>query len=171
MQASRNICFAYRSGVNKQRQKYWSADGNPDHLSDTMSEDLENGNGVTEEEEITQVLMSQTVTALRMFVNDELNELNFALRRVAAEFLKPCTGTVIAIIHTVSLMKLDRICCGDRKNGYGDAQPDSETFPLFKNILHLVHFHICFFRHPNKRLLNPSFTRQIFLLVCNQRPI
>ena len=115
MQASRNICLAYRSGVDKRKQKYWTANGNQDHSSEPIFKDQENGNSVTEEEEITRVLMSQTITALRMFVNDELNELNFALRRVAAEFLKPCTGTVIAIIHTVSLMKLDRICCGDRK--------------------------------------------------------
>ena len=103
MQASRNICLAYRSGVDKRKQKYWTANGNRDHSSEPMFKDQENGNSATEEEEITRVLMSQTITALRMFVNDELNELNFALRRVAAEFLKPCNGTVIAIIHTVSL--------------------------------------------------------------------
>ena len=103
LQASRNICLAYRSGVEGQKRKCWTAFGLQDHLSGPISEDQENGNSVTEEEEITQILMSQTVTAVRMFVNDELNELNFALRGVAAEFLKPYTGTVSAIIHTVSL--------------------------------------------------------------------
>ena len=116
MQASRNICLAYRSGVDKRKQKYWTANGNRDHSSEPIFKDQENGNSVTEEEEITRVLMSQTVTALRMFVNDELNELNFALRRVAAEFLKPCNGTVIAIIHTVSLKALRREYASAIKN-------------------------------------------------------
>ena len=54
-----------------------------------------------DEEEITSILMNQTMTALRMFINDELNELDFALRHVAAAFLKPDFGIFIAIIHTV----------------------------------------------------------------------
>ena len=53
------------------------------------------------EERVTEILMDKTMTALRMFVNDELNELDFALRDVAAKFLNPDTGTLIAIIHTV----------------------------------------------------------------------
>ena len=61
-------------------------------------------NNLSKEEEITHILMNQTMTALRMFVNDELNELDFALRNVTAEFLKPDVGTIIAIIHTVGFL-------------------------------------------------------------------
>ena len=53
------------------------------------------------EERVTEILMDKTMTALRMFVNDELNELDFALRDVAAKFLNPDTVTLIDIIHTV----------------------------------------------------------------------
>ena len=38
-------------------------------------------------------MMEQTVTALRRFVNDEINELHFAVRGVAAPYLKPGSGT------------------------------------------------------------------------------
>jgi hypothetical protein len=34
-------------------------------------------------------MMEATVTALRRFVNDEINELDFAIRGVALPYLKP----------------------------------------------------------------------------------
>ena len=41
----------------------------------------------------------KTVTALRMFVNDELNQLDFAIREIATRFLKPEVGTLAVIVH------------------------------------------------------------------------
>ena len=57
-------------------------------------------------EEITNILLDRTLTALRIIVNDEMNELDFALRHVAAQFLKPDIGILIAIVHSVSLYNL-----------------------------------------------------------------
>ena len=54
------------------------------------------------EEEITDLLTEQTLLALKMFVNDHLNELDFALRHVAPTFLKPENGILLAIAQSVS---------------------------------------------------------------------
>ena len=54
------------------------------------------------EERLTDVLLNQTLSALRIIVNDEINELDFALRYVAPEFLKPASGTLVTILHSVS---------------------------------------------------------------------
>ena len=54
------------------------------------------------EERLTNVLLNQTLSALRIIVNDEINELDFALRYVAPEFLKPTSGTLVTILHSVS---------------------------------------------------------------------
>lgn len=51
------------------------------------------------EDALAYAMLEQTVTALRMFVNDELNELEFALRVVAENLLKP-GGILLAIVHT-----------------------------------------------------------------------
>ena len=53
--------------------------------------------------EITDILLRQTLRALRIFINDEINELDFALRHVAPEFLKPDFGKVVVIVNSVSI--------------------------------------------------------------------
>ena len=58
--------------------------------------------GYNLEERLTYVLLNQTLSALRIIVNDEINELDFALRYVAPEFLKPTSGTLVTILHSVS---------------------------------------------------------------------
>ena len=58
--------------------------------------------GYNLEEKLTNVLLNQTLSALRIIVNDEINELDFALRYVAPEFLKPTSGTLVTILHSVS---------------------------------------------------------------------
>ena len=50
--------------------------------------------------------MNQTLIALRTFVNDEINELEFALRCVASQFLKPINGTLIVKLNSVSMINL-----------------------------------------------------------------
>ena len=50
--------------------------------------------------------MHQTLIALRIFVNDEINELEFALRCVASQFLKPINGTLIVKLNAVSMINL-----------------------------------------------------------------
>jgi 16S rRNA C1402 N4-methylase RsmH len=57
-------------------------------------------------EEITDILTEQTLLAVKMFVNDHLNELDFALRHVAPTFLKPDTGILIAIAQSVAEQNL-----------------------------------------------------------------
>ena len=57
-------------------------------------------------ETLNDILLRQTLTALRIFVNDEINELDFAVRHVASEFLKPKIGKVIVIINTGSFYEI-----------------------------------------------------------------
>ena len=42
-----------------------------------------------DERDVRREMMEATVTALRRFVNDEINELDFAIRGVALPYLKP----------------------------------------------------------------------------------
>ena len=53
------------------------------------------------EDKLTNFLLYQTLSALRIIVNDEINELDFVLRCVASEFLKPKTGILVAIVQSV----------------------------------------------------------------------
>jgi 16S rRNA C1402 N4-methylase RsmH len=53
-------------------------------------------------QEITDILLRQTLRALRIFVNDEINELDFALRNLAPEFLRSDSGKLIVIVNSVS---------------------------------------------------------------------
>ena len=59
------------------------------------------------QEQLTSVLLNQTLIALRIFVNDEINELEFALRCVASQFLKPINGTLIVKLNAVSMINWD----------------------------------------------------------------
>jgi 16S rRNA C1402 N4-methylase RsmH len=52
-----------------------------------------------DESDLALSMMRETVTALRMFVNDEINELDFAIRAIAENVLKP-GGTLLAVLHT-----------------------------------------------------------------------
>ena len=58
------------------------------------------------QERLTRLLLNQTLIALRTFVNDEINELEFALRCVASQFLKPINGTLIVKLNSVSMINL-----------------------------------------------------------------
>jgi len=58
------------------------------------------------QEQLTSVLLNQTLIALRILVNDEINELEFALRCVASQFLKPINGTLIVKLNAASEQKV-----------------------------------------------------------------
>ena len=58
------------------------------------------------QEQLTSVLLNQTLIALGILVNDEINELEFALRCVASQFLKPINGTLIVKLNAVSVINL-----------------------------------------------------------------
>lgn len=45
-------------------------------------------------------MMELTTGALRRFVNDEINELEFALRVVAGSYLKPGSGLLFVMTHS-----------------------------------------------------------------------
>ena len=67
--------------------------------------------------EITDILLRQTLRALRVFINDEINELDFALRHVASEFLKPDVGKVVVIVNSVSFLQYFHKCRSLRDYG------------------------------------------------------
>lgn len=45
-------------------------------------------------------MMELTTAALRRFVNNEINELEFGLRVVAGSYLKPGTGLLFVMTHS-----------------------------------------------------------------------
>ena len=55
---------------------------------------------------LVQEFLFKTITALRMFVNDELNQLDFAIRNIARHFLKPEVGTLAVIAHNEAEQKV-----------------------------------------------------------------
>ena len=53
--------------------------------------------GIQDEDGLALRMMLETVTALRMFVNDELNELQFAISAVAENMLKPGKRSIVLL--------------------------------------------------------------------------
>ena len=107
-QVSHRIVSSNNFDIEKTRQKLATFHQHCQMKSKKM-ENLQNFN-VDEihsvNETLNDVLLRQTLTALRIFVNDEINELDFAIRHVASEFLKPKIGKVIVIINTVSFYEI-----------------------------------------------------------------
>jgi len=68
--------------------------------SSTPSNSKTGGTEVLDEKVIAKRMMRETLVALRMFVNNDINELQFAVNNVARNFLKPETGVLIAIVGT-----------------------------------------------------------------------
>jgi 16S rRNA C1402 N4-methylase RsmH len=62
-----------------------------------------------EEQKLAAEWMSKTVTALRMFINDELNQLDFAINNVATKYLKP-GGVLAVMVHTPAEKKVVTKC-------------------------------------------------------------
>merc|ERR1712018_1020171 len=62
------------------------------------------------DEALVEDFLLKTVTALRMFVNDELNQLDFAIREIATRFLKPEFGTLAVIVHNEPEKHIVRKC-------------------------------------------------------------
>ncbi len=58
------------------------------------------GRGGEDVDTLARRLLADTHRALRTFVNDEYNELHFALKVVAENFLKPRTGVLILITRS-----------------------------------------------------------------------
>ena len=50
--------------------------------------------GIRDVDDLALRMMLETVTALRMFVNDEVNELQFAISAVAENMLRPGKQTI-----------------------------------------------------------------------------
>ena len=50
--------------------------------------------GIHDVDDLALRMMLETVTALRMFVNDEVNELQFAISAVAENMLRPGKQTI-----------------------------------------------------------------------------
>ena len=52
------------------------------------------------ERDVRREMMDLTVTSLRRLINDEVNELDFAIRGVALPFLKQGTGLIFLVVHS-----------------------------------------------------------------------
>lgn len=58
------------------------------------------GTEVLDEKVIAKKMMRETLIALQLCVNNDINELHFAVNNVARNFLKPETGVLIAIVNS-----------------------------------------------------------------------
>ena len=106
--ASHNILSSPQKDIHKIKSKFTLLDKQfqPSSLElEKEAADFSNNEESSQVEQITNILMKQTMTALRIFVNDELNELDFGLRHVVADFIKPDVGIFVAIVHSVSIIK------------------------------------------------------------------
>lgn len=59
-----------------------------------------------DEREICLNMMRETLAALKIFVNNDVNELHFAISNVAKNFLKPKSGILITIVSTEAERKV-----------------------------------------------------------------
>ena len=55
----------------------------------TAARSMAASKGIRDVDDLALRMMLETVTALRMFVNDEVNELQFAISAVAENMLRP----------------------------------------------------------------------------------
>lgn len=55
---------------------------------------------ILDEDKVSRQMMKATLTALQLCVNNDINELHFAINSVARNFLKPETGILVAIVNS-----------------------------------------------------------------------
>jgi len=65
----------------------------------TAARSMAASKGIRDVDALALRMMQDTVTALRIFVNDEINELQFAISAVAQNMLRP-GGKLLAVLHT-----------------------------------------------------------------------
>ncbi len=98
-------------------RKMLAAEGGADHI------------GGLRESDLALRMMLETVTALRMFVNDEINELDFAFRAVAEGFLKKDTGVLLSILHTKPEERVASTTFEDKS----DVDSKTDWHPVLEN--------------------------------------
>jgi len=90
---------------------------------------------------ITDLLM-KTITAVRCFVNDELNQLDYAIRHLAVKYLKP-DGILAIIAHTDAEEKVIRKCLQnevDLDMNEANNEVSVETIERMKNVSWKIHY-------------------------------
>ena len=90
---------------------------------------------------ITDLLM-KTITAVRCFVNDELNQLDYAIRHLAVKYLKP-DGILAIIAHTDAEEKVIRKCLQNDVNldmNEANNEVSVEVIPFFCKCMHFSAF-------------------------------
>lgn len=110
------------------------------------------------ERDIRIEMMERTVTALRLFVNNELNELDFGVRNVAERYLKHKTGLLFVIVDTPPEEKIVRKCLFEVEiqNQINKTWEDEEVFNLQKrpwNVFRDVPMHLS----QAEKTLHPRF--------------
>ena len=94
-----------------------------------------------------QNFLDQTITALRMFVNDEINQLDYALRHLAVKYLKK-DGIVAVIAHNEAEGKVVKKCLKEfpLDNVSTNKTPSSEVlythFSLMIEIAIIIFFNL-----------------------------
>jgi len=105
--AARTYCVEKESKITYKRELSWNAAsaaaaGEPEQSmpATTTGSKEQQQQPVLDEKVITKRMMRETLTALQLFVNNDVNELHFAINNVARNFLKPETGVLIAIVSS-----------------------------------------------------------------------
>ena len=80
----------------------------------------------------------------RRFVNDELNELDFAVSHIAENFLKPETGVLAVVTHSTPELNVVNSCLSERSIEPPRAAPfvpmgEEELGQLEKRLWDVVH--------------------------------
>ena len=94
------------------------------------------------DEALVEDFLLKTVTALRMFVNDELNQLDFAIREIATRFLKPEVGTLAVIVHNEPEKHIVHKCL--KEVNTVEADMDKEMTDKVKDLTILNQYNILY---------------------------
>jgi len=99
--AARTYCMEKESTINYKKEIRFD---DVTHESVNYASDVTRKKGkgqmVLDEKVIARKMMRETLTALQLFVNNDVNELHFAVNNVARNFLKPETGVLVAIVSS-----------------------------------------------------------------------
>ena len=91
----------------------------------TAARSMAASKGIRDVDDLALRMMLETVTALRMFVNDEVNELQFAISAVAENMLRPGNHHLLLFIRNT--LYYCRYYCSDNLHNLSDPTESSTT--------------------------------------------
>lgn len=115
---------------------------------------------------LVQEFLFKTITALRMFVNDELNQLDFAIRNIARHFLKPEVGTLAVIAHNEAEQKVVHKALTEIE--FNENYMSQQELHNLKKPWQIIYGDPPLPLSPGEQILNPRFKNSVMFVA--QKP-